>query len=188
MWHQRPTVVPIGYECLICWSSVGSLCGRPVVPAPSWEWQEDRTDCDSIHCGSAPGLFLPPGSCWSLTLSKYTACHLSAYLPVPRGGAGKGGVVVRAESLKHFIWHVQFLFPVSLMIHETSGHPSDSTPLWAEGGHQFGSNAPLTPRLRGQEVGLGDKSQFPLVCQQQQHFASSVTFSIQRTLISNKGD
>lgn len=56
-------------ECLICWASVGRHCVRPVVLAPSWEWQEGRTDCDSSHCGSAPGLFLPPHSHRSLTVA-----------------------------------------------------------------------------------------------------------------------
>lgn len=88
MWHQWATIMPRGYECLICWNSVGSQCGRPVVPASSWEWQEGRTDCDSSHCGPAPGLSLPPGSHCCFTHNK-CKCHLSAYLPVPWGGRGK---------------------------------------------------------------------------------------------------
>ncbi len=191
--------MPCGYECLICWSSVGSQCGRPVVPAPSWEWQEDRTDCDSSYCGWALGLFLPPGSRCSFTLSKGTRCHLSAYLPVPWGAGWRRSCRLRKESLCDFICHVEFLWPIISHTWQEAddvdgsrrlmGHPSRSSLLWTEAGDQLSSDAPPIPRPWGQEVGLEDKSHFSTcMSAASSHFASSLTFSIQRALIWNEGD
>lgn len=160
----------------------------------SWEWQEGRIVCDSNHCGSAPGLFLPPGSCCSSTLSKCTLCHLSACIPAPRGGGAgwRRNCGLGQESLYHFIW-------VSLAYHLI--HNKRQMMLTEAGGwrdiplvhplfeHQLTSDESLIPRPWGQEVGLADKSHSSTrFSAASSHFASSLTFSIQRALIWNEGD
>ncbi len=96
LWLWMPYLLE---QCgVTVWEASCSSCS-------SWEWQEGRTDCDSSHCGSAPGLFLPPVSRCSFTLSQCTWCHLSTYFAVPWGGRAKRSSWLRQESLYHFISH-----------------------------------------------------------------------------------
>lgn len=60
----------------------------------SWEWQGGRIDCDSSHCGFAPCLFLPPGSCCSFTLNECTPQRLYS---CSLGGRTKEKLRVGAE-------------------------------------------------------------------------------------------
>lgn len=79
MWHQWPC----GYECCICWSGVGSPCGKPVVVPVLPEndrqagWIVTAAIVALVQVSSSHQAPAAPTA-----LSQCTQCHLSAYIPV----------------------------------------------------------------------------------------------------------
>lgn len=157
VWHKR---CALQFWMVRVWED--SCCSHS-----SCEWQGGRIDCDSSHCGLGADLFLPPGPCSSSTQRKRARCHLST------NGGFLGGRTEFSQKKTFFLSFTAFL-----------AYPHNSAGSWRDVPSQLSSDAGLIPRAWGQDVGLEDKPHFSMhVSAASTHFASALTFVIQRAFI-----